>query len=154
MYSIFNVELLCEWQILFKVLLNIVLCKLKKIKFWWLFSSVPLCFAITVIHVNCDATFLMKTFEISQILWNFLLKKAKLHVHIWLFSTLIHRFLRWSVHARSLLLQGRIHGVSCVFMDAVKILGKLKKINVYYHIPVRKGQVMVGNYFNVFRLVG
>ena len=140
MYSIFNVELLCEWQILFKVLLNIVLCKLKKIKFWWLFSSVPLCFAITVIHVNCDATVLMKTFEISQIIWNFLLKKAKLHVHIWLFSTLIHRFLRWSVHARSLLLQGRIQGVKCVSTNTVNVLGKDWKKKLLPYSSKKKGK--------------
>ena len=40
--------------------------------------------------------------------------------------------------------QRRVQGVSCVFMDTVNILGV-----IYYYYPVRKGQVMVGNYFNV-----
>ena len=48
-----------------------------------------------------------------------------------------------------------IQGVFCVSMDTVNILGKnWKKINIYHYYPVKKGQAMVGNYFNVFRLVG
>ena len=45
--------------------------------------------------------------------------------------------------------------VSYVSMDTVNIIGENgNKINIYYYYPVRKGQVMVGNYFNVCRLVG
>ena len=51
--------------------------------------------------------------------------------------------------------QGQIQGVSRIFIDTANVLGKnWKKINIYYYYPIRKGQVIFGNYFNVFKLVG
>ena len=44
--------------------------------------------------------------------------------------------------------------ILCIHGYSQHIRQKLKNNLIYYNYPVRKEQMMVENYFNVFRLVG
>ena len=100
-----------------------------------------------IISRNSDMNELSKFYR--NIIWLDRIYSSNLtHIN----CTMAHSFL-CCVHRN--ILQGRIQGVSCVSMDTVNIIGNnWKKINIYYYYPVRKGQWMVWNYFNVFILVG